>query len=357
MKMKMSAMAPAIGTLIGTLMTSGAMAQTNVSIYGVVDAGVEYLTNAGTVAGSPENLFRMSGGNLSGSRFGIRGTEDLGNGMNAVFQLENGFESDTGALAQGGRLFGRHAYVGLQGGFGGVTFGHQQNSLYDIIIKYDPLGFSSRYSALGHDSSFTGRPDNVIKYTGTFSALTATAFYSFGRNMDGEVAGNPKVSRNFGGGLAYAVGTLGVGIAFDQYHGNTIATQEQTARRASIGANYTAGAIKGFVGYRSLKDEIAAAGGAAIESRLVWVGASYKATPALQLTGAFYRTDRKGSGADPSTLVLQADYSLSKRTDAYVSLGHARNKAGSNLGLNGFGSAIVAGENQTGTLIGVRHRF
>lgn len=336
---------------------SGAWAQTNVSIYGIVDAGVEFLTNAGTVAGQSKDLARLSSGNLAGSRLGFRGTEDLGGGLKAVFQLENGFDTDTGALAQGGRLFGRQAFVGLQSSYGALTLGRQQNSLYDLIIQYDPMSFSARYSAMTHDATFTGRADNAIKYTGNFGPVTTTAFYSLGRNLDGEVPGNPKVSRNFGGGVAYAAGPFGVGLAFDQYHGNTIATQDQTAKRIALGANYTLGAVKAFAGYRRLNDEIVAAGTPEVKANLVWLGAAYRPATALTLTGALYRTDFKNSGADPMSLVLSADYAFSKRTDGYVTVARANNKNGSNLGLNGYGSTIVAGQDQTGVIVGVRHRF
>lgn len=338
----------------GLLAAGLAHAQTSVTVYGIADAGVEFLTNAG---GADDSVLRMSSGNLSGSRLGFRGSEDLGGGMKAVFHLENGFDLDNGTLSQGGRLFGRQAYVGVGGGVGMVTLGRQQNALYDLIIKHDPMGFSNRYSALTHDAAFTGRADNTIKYTGEFGPLTATAFYSFGRNMDGEVPGSSKVSRNVGAGAAYAQGPLGVAFAYDQYQGNTVATAGNSARRMTVAGSYATGPVKGFVGYRWLKDEIAAAGAPDVRSNLYWLGASYDATPLLKLTGAIYHTDRRDGGADPTSLVLSADYALSRRTDVYLTLGHARNKSGSNLGLNGFGSSIVAGENQTGVVAGVRHRF
>lgn len=336
----------------GLLAAGLAHAQTNVTVYGIADAGVEFLTKAG---GDDDSVVRLSSGNLSGSRIGFRGTEDLGGGLSAVFLLENGFDIDTGSLGQNGRLFGRQAYVGVQGGFGAVTLGRQQTALYDIIIKYDPMAFGARYSAVAHDSLFTGRADNSVKYTGNFGPVVATAFYSFGRNADGEVPGSTKVSRNVGAGVSYTAGPLGVGLAYDQYQGNTVATAGDSARRIALGASYAVGPVKAFAGYRWLKDELVAAG--SLRSNMYWGGASWDATPALKLTGAVYHTDRRDSSADPTSLVLSADYSLSKRTDVYLNLGYARNKSGSNLGLNGFGSSIVAGENQTGLLAGVRHRF
>jgi predicted porin len=341
----------------GLAMAGIAHAQNAVTVYGVVDAGVEYLSNAGKDGTSNASVTRMSAGNLSGSRLGFRGVEDLGNGLSAIFTLENGFDADTGNLAQGGRLFGRNSYVGIKGGIGALTVGRHQTALYDFGLLYDPFTLSSRYSSIAQDSTFAGRADNSVKYIGSFGPVKTTAFYSFGRNLDGEVPGNPKVSRNFGLGVDYLAGPFGIGLAFDQYYGNTVATQEQTARRLAVGANYKIGNATLFGAYRDLDDEMVAAGTPSIHTAYYWLGASYQVMPALVLTGAFYKTDNKKSAADPYNVVFSADYSLSKRTDAYVTLGHVNNKSGSNVGLNGVGSSIVAGESQSGLVVGVRHRF
>lgn len=341
----------------GLCMAGSAEAQTNVTVYGVVDAGVEHLSNAGKNGTSNASVTRMSTGNLSGSRLGFRGEENLGDGLSALFTLENGFDADTGNLAQGGRLFGRNSFVGLKGGFGTLTFGRHQTALYDFGLRYDPFSISSRYSSLAQDSALAGRVDNSIKYIGAFGPVTSTAFYSFGRNLDGEAPGNPKVSRNFGIGLDYANGPFALGLAFDQYYGNTIATQDQTARRIALGASYKYANLKLFGAYRDLKDEMVAAGAPSVRTAYYWLGAAYEVMPALVFTGAVYKTNNKDTSADPYDIVLSADYALSKRTDAYVTVGHVANKGGSNVGLNGVGSAIVAGENQNGVVVGMRHRF
>ena len=95
-------------------------AQTSVSIYGIVDAGLV------RESGGPDgNVTGLGGGVASGSRLGFRGKEDLGGGLSANFLLENGFNSDNGTLGQGGLLFGRQMYVGLSGNFGAVRMGRQ----------------------------------------------------------------------------------------------------------------------------------------------------------------------------------------------------------------------------------------
>ena len=137
-----------------------ASAQSNVKIYGVVDLGISNDNNGGA-AGS---VTRMDSGLLNGSRLGFMGTEDLGGGLSANFQLENGFSADTGTLAQGGRLFGRHAWAGIAGGFGAVKLGRQMTPVYANVATYDPFvdalaGDAGRL--FNHSGS---RTDNMITY-------------------------------------------------------------------------------------------------------------------------------------------------------------------------------------------------
>src|ERR1700730_16325238 len=111
-----------------------ASAQTNVTVYGIVDAGVQY-KNDGNPAGKTLSL---QSGIQNGSRLGFKGTEDLGGGLSAIFTFENGFNVDDGTLGQGNRLFGRQAWVGLNGGFGTVKLGRQQTALYYALTEIDP---------------------------------------------------------------------------------------------------------------------------------------------------------------------------------------------------------------------------
>ncbi|MGO4280598.1 Outer membrane protein (porin) [Cupriavidus sp. OV038] len=345
-----------------TCATSGAaLAQSasNVTLYGIVDAGVEVATHV--PGGNGQTAVRMNSGNLSGSRWGLRGVEDLGGGLKGIFTLESGFDIDTGVSGQGNRLFGRQAFVGLQGSFGAVTLGRQQNSLYDLFGAYDPMGVGPRYSLNSVDSGFNGRADNALKYTGKFGGLTATAFYSTGRDAvagsPGELPGDYKAGRNVGAGVAYTAGGFSIGTAYDQYQGATSATSDRAAKRLAVGSSYDFGVAKVFAGYRWMRDDgIATAATAATRSNVYWLGGLYRVTPALSLTGAAYYTDANDSGNDPWMFVLSADYSFSKRTDAYLNVGYVRNKGTSNLGLSGVGTA-VAGQNQTGAVVGVRHRF
>ena len=336
----------------------------SVTLYGIADAGVSYQSHVQSAPGQGGSLFGVTSGGLSGSRWGIRGVEDLGGNLKGIFVLESGFNIDTGTSAQGNRLFGRQSYVGLQADFGAVTLGRQQNALYDLFGAYDPMAVGSSYSLNSVDTlGFNGRADNAIKYTGKFGGLTATGFYSNGRDSTipngTEVPGHFKVGTNFGGGLAYASGPFSAGVAYDQYQGSSIAAADGTAKRIAVGASYAFGDAKVFAGYRWLRDELNAATTAIVPARhdnLYWLGALYRFTPAFSLTGGTYYTDARTDDKDSLMFVLNADYAFSQRTDAYLLLGYVKNHGSATYGVTSTMNTLP-GQNQTGAMVGVRHRF
>lgn len=359
---------------VAALAAGGAYAQSTVTLYGLLDAGIEYQNNQ---PGGGHSVTRLTSGNLSGSRWGLRGVEDLGGGLKGVFVLESGFNLDTGTSAQGGRLFGRNAYVGLQNQYGAVTLGRQQTPLYDFGLQFDPMGIATNYSIIGQDAGFTSRADNSVKYAGTFGGLTARVLYSFGANTGGgsfgEVPGSPKIGQELSAGLTYAVGPLAAGATYDETNLGLASTGALTGakvRRATVAGSYVFGPAKMYAGYRwaMALDGATLPGnlGANNVSNLYWLGVGYQVLPALSLTGAAYYQDFRGTKADPWSFVASVDYTLSKRTDAYVNLGYTKNKDGSNLGLTsggtgaiqstGFGT-VSGSDNQFGAVVGIRHKF
>ncbi|SDC99957.1 Outer membrane protein (porin) [Cupriavidus sp. YR651] len=340
-------------------------AQSNVTLYGVADAGVEYINNAGR---NGNGLARVTSGNQSGSRWGIRGAEDLGGGMKAVFQLESGFDIDTGNSGQSGRLFGRDAYVGLESRYGVLRLGRQQTSMREFGSAYDPTVIADRYGMLSIAPEFGARADNAIKYLAAFGGLTAQAFYSFQANGT-EVAGSNVFGREFGAFVNYANGPFSVGAAYDDIHVGTPTNQAPVLRRVSVGGAYAAGAAKVFAGYRLAKAydgaRLPGAQAADAGSNFYWLGVVYKLTPAFSLMGTAYYQDFRQTGSDPWQFVLTGDYALSRRTDVYASVSYALNKDNSQLGVNGYNSGsgttavfnVEPGKNQFGAVMGVRHRF
>ncbi|ALP65480.1 porin [Paraburkholderia caribensis] len=359
----------------GVSLTCGtAHAQSSVTLYGIADVGIEHINN--TSAGGAQT--REVSGNLSGSRWGLKGAEDLGGGMKAIFQLENGFNINDGTTAQStkglganatttARLFGRQAWVGLSYKGQQLTFGRQNALLYEQAVAFDPMGASSRYSVLSLDYAMAARIDNSAKYTGVFGPLTAQAMYStrYDTGYGAEVPGAEITGRFFSGALTFAQGPLAASVSYEQRNSNTLASNTATERRATAAASYQIGRLKGFAGYRYLRASnaflpanpiVVANGSEASAANLYWAGAQYFVTPAFVLTATGYYQDVHSTGADPWLAVLCADYLLSKRTDVYATAGFARNKDGSALGVNGYGT-VAAGHNQTGVVIGMRQKF
>lgn len=361
--MKLRLAAIAVATLLAA---SGAQAQSSVTLYGVADVGIEYLTHADT---SNHGLARMASGNLSGSRWGVRGTEDLGGGMSALFVLESGFDIDTGTSGQGGRLFGRQAYTGLATRYGRITLGRQNNILYDTLINYDPMAVSPRYSVYTMDTTLAGRYDNAAKYVARFGGFTASAMYAFARGttltsgaIATETAGDARSDRAWSGSLEYSAGPVGMTAIYDQQQGTTGVTGQnpaQTDRRLALAATYTLTNLKVFAGYRWFNGDIGATAAApAKRTDLWWLGASYQLTPSLTASASGYLLDDRRRSAGAWSAVGLLDYAFSKRTDLYASVAYIKNQDGSRIGLNGPQTTIgAAGTNQLGALVGMRHKF
>ncbi|MDR3380864.1 porin [Cupriavidus basilensis] len=363
MKMKLFAAA------VAALAAGGAYAQSSVTLYGVVDAGLSY-NNKANAAG--DNLYRMTSGNQSGSRWGLRGVEDLGGGLKGIFVLESGFNTDTGSAGDSNRLFNRGAYVGLQNQWGAITLGRQQTLMYDFGLIYDPMAISTRYSITSTAAEFASRADNAVKYVGTFGGLTASALYSFTNNGQ-ETAGKFSNGREYSAALSYAAGPFSIGALYDQSNavdtnnaaGVQTVSGTQLTRRAAIAGTYAFGPAKVYAGYRYAHGfngaTITGAPTANSASNLYWAGLGYQLTPAFSLTGSVYYHDFRNTSADPWQFVATADYALSKRTDLYTSLSYVKNKNGSSLGVDGFNTSsainVQPGANQFGATVGVRHKF
>lgn len=230
-------------TLLAAALMAGfagiAQAETSVTLYGIIDGGVGFTQLKGTDgafdvwSSERPNSFKKSrtgliSGVQSGSRWGLKGTEDLGNGLRAVFVLESGFDLGTGNSAQGGRLFGRQATLGLAGdSWGQLDFGRQTN----IASKYlpgvmDPFnaGFDQANAGASLSAQNTARYDNMIMYqTPNFSGFQFGVGYSF--NVSGSQQGDWTFNGNkdktdkraITTGLRYVNGPIGAALSYDQF--------------------------------------------------------------------------------------------------------------------------------------------
>lgn len=228
-----------------------AFAQSSVTIYGVVDTGIEYLNNVG---GAKDGLARIptTTGTVP-SRWGIRGSEELGGGLRSVFVLESGFAPDTGVSNQGGRLFGRQALVGLSSAWGQVSFGRQYTMFFWGTLDTDTLG-ANIYGSGSLDSYIpNARTDNAISYKGKFGGFTLGATYSFGRdivnagpspggtNCAGENPADNKACNEWSALLSYEAKTWGVSAAYDVIRGGPgafggLSSSGTSDKRLALGA-------------------------------------------------------------------------------------------------------------------------
>lgn len=167
--------------MIALLASAGAHAQSSsVTLYGILDEGINFTNNAGS---GP--AYKVQSGDIYGSRWGLKGTEDLGGGMSAAFRLESGFNGSNGTLSQGGRLFGRQAYVGLSSSqYGTLTLGRQYDPTADLFSALTAAGtWAGDVGATPFDNDNTDadyRINNSVKYTSpTIAGFTGEAMYGF----------------------------------------------------------------------------------------------------------------------------------------------------------------------------------
>lgn len=348
------------------LCSSAAMAQ--VVIYGIVDSGVEYVTNTNAAGKSIVKIPSVTGS--FPSRIGFKGTEDLGGDLKAMFVLETGFAPDTGVQGQGGRLFGRQAYVGLKNPYGTLMLGRQVNMTYLSALKADVMG--PNIHAIGSLDPYlpNARSDNAIGYLGTFSDFTIGATYSFGRDATtvaagpaatvcpGEVAGNAKACRQVTALLAYDTKSFGIASAYDILYGGPGASGGLTSSDFNdqrISLNGYALFDKTKVGLGVIQRKIHAA--TDTKSNLYFLGASYPlANNSWVLDGQLARLNVKDTDKVSTLLAARATYNFSKRTALYTSVGYMRNAGAAAIAVDA-GGTVGAGMNQTGIMAGIRHSF
>ena len=336
---------------------SAAQAQSNVTLYGRLDAGVSTTTNAGP---NKDSVTQVSSGGMNTSRWGILGSEDLGGGLKAVFNLEGGILVDTGAAD--GALFKRQANVGLEGAFGKVLLGRSFTTVYDFVLPYDPMAYAPFYSwaTSGNASGpskygMTTAFDNLVKYSGKSGDLTYGVSYGFGEQTTG-TSDSAKLSS----AVNYKAGPVSVLATYERVNGNTIAggARDKTTV-VHLAAMYDEGAWKVQAAARDYKLDPAAAGRADVRGTLYWGGASYKATPVITLTGVVYYQNVKNVpanlDADPVMYVARLRYALSKRTDLYLAGAYAKAKHGQLVSLSRDDAGF--GDTQRGLIAGIQHRF
>lgn len=348
--------------LVATALLATALAShaQNVTLYGSLDGGVEFLNNVGG-----NHLTRVPGITASQpSRWGLQGSEDLGQGMKALFRLEQGFGIDSGNLGQGGRAFGRESWVGLSGPWGQLSFGRQY-TMYAWSLRSANITGPNLYGSASLDPYTAGaRADNAIAYKGTFQGLTVGATYSLGRDTvagcAGENGADSKACREWSALLKYDTKSWGVAAAHDRLTGGTGApaglnSSALSDSRSVLNGYAVFGNLKIGAGVIRRNNE----GSAVPKSDLWHAGAAYRLSPSWTLDGELFRLDFKNSANAATLATARATYHLSKRTAVYGTVGHINNRNTLALSVSSGqgGSAPPAGESQTGVTLGLRHAF
>jgi predicted porin len=342
-----------------------------VTLYGVVDTGIEHITDVG---GSGASLTRVpSNTAASPTRFGLRGSQDIVDGLRAEFTLESQINAGSGALLNGGRMFGRQAWVGVSGPWGSLSIGRQNTMLFWSILQADILG-PNAFGGGSLDSYIpNARADKAVAYRGTFNGFTLGATFSPGRdsvnagpspagtNCAGESATDTSACREWSAMLKYDTPTWGAAAVVDQIKGGAgtfggLTSSSLTDKRSMLNGWMKFGDWKVGAGRLHRNN-----GGNAITpmSDLTFIGASFNLSPQVVLEAETFNLGYDNSANGSALTAVRATYNFTRNAAAYVSAGHIANDGTSAVSVSGSatGSAPVAGGSQQGVLVGFRYVF
>jgi predicted porin len=326
-----------IGLALLAVCSTSALAQSSVSIYGIVDAGL--VRESG---GSADSVTKISSGIASGSRLGFKGKEELGGGLSAVFQLESGINVDTGTSGQGGVLFGRQAFVGLNSKFGAVTVGRQYTPYYKTLRDIgDPFGAVSMAGRSGNLFPTNTRANNVVEYVSpVIAGWRADLAWAAG-----EAAGDSSRNRQLGGSVGYAAGPLTIQLA---HHRIDNATATDSTRNTLLSANYAFKPVTVYASYARNKG----LGQAGSKDMLAGVSIPFGASKLL--FSHVRHHDDTAANNDARQWGIAYDVQLSKRTDIYIAYAVIDNR---NAAAFTVGNATDTGTGDKAFNLGVRHNF
>ncbi|HEY3599712.1 MAG TPA: porin [Paraburkholderia sp.] len=346
----------------------GASAQGSVTLYGEIDTGLAYVSNVDDHA-----LYQATTGLIDGSYWGLQGTEILGGGTKAVFRLESGFSATTG------ESFDDHPhYVGIANdAFGTLTLGHQYDLIHDYFAPFTLTGGTGG-TAFAHpfdndNANNTYLASNSVKYASpTVAGFSFGALYAFS-NSAGQFANN----RAYNFGANYQNGPFSAGAAYLHANGRgnssagafepvmlpganrdvfdaAVATQNTYAAGASyVIGDWTMAAAWSRSTFSGVTDASSGAAAPSAGFSNYEVSGLYQLARKIMLAGMYSYT--KGSGAHWHEGALQADYVMSKRTDAYLEAVYQRASSGAPAVVNSFDPSASCSQLLVGT--GIRHRF
>ncbi len=362
---------------LAVLAASGAaMAQSSVTLFGIVDTGVSYVNNATANNGSQYGV--GTSGNAT-SRLGLRGTEDLGGGLKAGFWLEGEIFGDTGNAK--GFDFKRESTVRLSGNFGEVRLGRETTPTFRAGLKYDLFGATGIGQFMGYrDWAGLGdfaasvtpkqtaqgdlntiRANNMVSYSSpNFNGFTGNISYGFDEkaNANNAFVGVKNAGRYVGGNVGYDNGPLSVTAAYGTLKmglGGTPIDRDEM----SIGASYNFGVAKVVGLAQQVKYKADGMSSQKFNNYMLGVSAPVGGVGEVKAQYAYY--DQKADDTKAQQLSLGYVHNLSKRTALYGTVAYMKNNKDSGLGLQAKGvndgSLSALGKNQTGVQVGIRHAF
>ncbi len=358
--------------LVGTLGLSAAAiahAQSSVTMYGLIDVAPASFSRT---AAADDRMYKLNTDTGSSSRFGVRGTEDLGGGLAAFFNLESPIDPKSGAVSGGASsgacnaaagcasattaaFWRRNAFVGLKGSFGEVTLGRHQTA---AVIKQagtlsaTPSGINTGMglTLLSQGISNDFWNSSQIRYDSPrLGPVDFAVHVALGEGTTG---------RNVGGNVRFLQGPVAVSLSAQK--DEDLAGKSVTWTMLS--GSYDFGGFKLHAGANTVDNDDGVAG--FVDSSLWTVGGSFKATPKLTLAAQYWTVKEKvGTSTSSKLLVLNADYALSKRSFLYALFGYADSKdlgiapLWGNGNFSGAGNVIAANDKNNGLAIGIRHVF
>jgi len=367
--------------------STGAQAQSSVTLYGAMDEGLNYMSNSGG-----KTFVGMVNGEVIGSRWGMRGNEDLGGGLKAVFRLESGYNINSGKSGQGGDEFGRQAYVGLSSDrYGTMTLGRQPNAAFDIWSGFTAAGSTigdfSAHPMDNDNADLDYRTNNVVKYqTATYGGFQGEATYAFSNatnfadNREYSLAGSYKYG-SISGALAYTridnpssstntSGAVSPTTGFG-FVGSSQQTIDAGLRWTYSGLNNVSLAYSHVDVYALANGTIGNnTNGVTLTNQNSWkfnnfeVNTQYFFRPDFNISASYTFTHAALHGNGYTAAMwhqgaIMLDYDLSKTTSVYVmaALQHGNKAASTTLGVNVEGLGKSSSENQTLARVGIVHRF
>ncbi|MBI3347571.1 MAG: porin [Burkholderiales bacterium] len=333
-------------------LTGGAaVAQSSVTLFGVIDADMKYVKTGGL------KMKKLDSGGLNTSRFGVRGTEDLGGGLKAGFWLESQVDTDTGVAGGGSAFWGRRATVSLAGDFGEVRLGRNKTVSRLHLEDFDPTSFTGLgsaqavYSNLGSSNGTSfGRADNLVSYS---LPNNLGGFYG---GVDVSAAEGTASNKGQSVRLGYKDGPLHVSGA---YASTSNAANSDKFKLTSLGGAYDFGVVRPSLSYTQTKY--------IGREQKIWTASVTAPLGQGQLWAAY--TDAKANGAaetavtgytpigDSKLFAAGYIYNLSKRTALYTTVSQIKNDGAAKFIVNGAPAATAGGQKSSGFDVGVRHSF